>query len=195
MKKKLEMIFGSRLRAKILGWIYMHTDEKFFVRQLAGILNGDPTNLSRELTNLEKAGILISSKEGNLKYFQANKNCSFYNELKGLVLKTVGVVGELQAALQEIPEIKYAFIYGSYAKGEERADSDVDLMIIGDLDLDMFDSLINDIEKKIGRTVNYVIYDYEEFLDKKKKKDGFVIDVLKDKKIMLVGDEHGLKKA
>ena len=195
MKKKLEMIFGSRLRAKILGWIYMHTDEKFFVRQLAGILNEDPTNLSRELANLEKAGILISSKEGNLKYFQANKNCSFYNELKGLVLKTVGVVGELQAALQEIPEIKYAFIYGSYAKGEERADSDVDLMIIGDLDLDMLDSLINDIEKKIGRTINYVIYDFEEFLDKKKKKDGFVIDVLKDKKIMLVGDEYGLKKA
>jgi len=195
MRKTLERIFGSRLRAKVLGWIYMHTDERFFVRQLAGILNEDPTNLSRELTSLEKAGILISSREGNLKYFQANKNCSFYNELKGLILKTIGVVGELQSALQKIPRIKYAFIYGSYAKGEEKADSDVDLMVIGKLDLDMFDSLINDIEKEIGRTINYITYDYGEFSDKRKKKDGFIMDVLKDKKIMLVGDEGGLKKA
>ena len=173
----------------------MHHDESFFVRQLATILKEDPTNLSRELSNLEKAGILSSTKQGNLKYFQANKNCSFFNELKGFILKTVGVVGDLKSSLEKFPYTKYAFIYGSYAKGEEKADSDIDLIIIGDVDLDTLDPLISNLEKKFGRTINYVTYDYKEFLTKKKKKDGFIIDVLKDKKIMLSGDELELKKA
>lgn len=189
-----EKIFGSRIRAKILGWLFTHPDESFFVRQLANILKEDSTNLSRELSNLEEVGVLLSTRHGNLKYFQANKGCPFFDELKGLVLKTVGVVGMLKSALQEISDIEYAFIYGSYAKGNERADSDVDLMIIGDINLDRIDMLISDLERKINRTINYVTYDHDEFLTKKKAKDGFIMDVLKDKKIMLVGDENRLKK-
>ncbi|MEW6002548.1 MAG: nucleotidyltransferase domain-containing protein [Nitrospirota bacterium] len=190
-----EKIFGSRIRAKVLGWFYSHSDESFFVRQLANILKEDSTNLSRELSTLANLGILSSIKQGNLKYFQANKNCPYFKELKGLVLKTTGVIGELKFALEKFPEIKYAFIYGSYAKGEEGAYSDVDMMIIGDVDLEKLDLLIHNLEQKIGRTINYLTYDHNEFLTKKKEKDGFIIDVLKDKKIMLVGDERVLKKA
>ena len=195
MGQALQKIFGSRIRARVLAWFYMHHDESFFVRQLATILKEDSTNLSRELSNLEKVGILSSTRQGNLKYFQANKTCSFFNELKGLILKTIGVIGELKSALEKFQDIEYAFIYGSYARGEEKADSDVDLIIIGDVDLDRFDSLINNLEKRFGRTINYVTYDYKEFISKKIGKDGFIMDVLKDKKIMLVGDERELKKA
>ena len=189
-----EKIFGSRIRAKILGWLFTHPDESFFVRQLANILKEDSTNLSRELSNLEEAGVLLSTRHGYLKYFQADKDCPFFDELKGLVLKTVGVIGKLKSVLEKILNIEYAFIYGSYARGKERADSDVDLMIIGDINLDKLDLLINDLEKEINRSINYVTYDHDEFLTKKKAKDGFIIDVLKDKKIMLVGDEDSLKK-
>lgn len=195
MQQSLEKIFGSRIRAKVLAWFYMNPDESYFVRQIANILKEDSTNLSRELSNLEKVGILTSVRQGNLKYFKVSKNCSFFNELKGLVLKTIGVIGELKSSLEKFPEIKFAFIYGSYAKGEEKADSDVDLMIIGDVDLDRLDSLISSIEKKLGRTVNYVTYDYKEFLGKERGKDGFIMDVLNGKKIMIVGDERELKKA
>jgi len=195
MKQATERIFGSRVRTKILVWFFMHHDGKFFVRQLANILKEDSTNLSRELSNLENAGILSSTREGSLKYFWANKRCSFFNELKGFVLKTAGVVGEFRAVLEKAPDIKYAFIFGSYAKGEEKADSDIDLMVIGNVNLDRFDSLISRLEKKFGRTINYVAYDYKEFLDKRKRKDGFIRDVLRDKKIMLRGDENELQKA
>jgi predicted nucleotidyltransferase len=194
MVRAIEKIFGSGMRAKVLAWFYMHHDESFFVRQLATILKEDPTNLSRELSNLDKAGILSSTRQGNLKYFQVNKNCSFFNELKRFILKTVGIVGDMKSSLEKFPDIKYAFIYGSYAKGEEKADSDIDLIIIGDVDLDRLDLLISNLEKKFGRTINYVTYDYKEFLTKKKK-DGFIIDVLEDKKIMLLGDDLELKKA
>lgn len=194
MQLSIEKIFGSRIRAKVLAWFFMHTDESFFVRQLSNILKEDSTNLSRELSNLEQIGILLSTRQGTLKYFYTNKNCSFFNELKGLVLKTVGVIKEIKLAFEEFPGIRYAFIYGSYARKEEKADSDVDLMIIGDIDLDRLDSLISNIEKRSGRTINYVAYDYKEYSSKRKKKDGFIMDVLKDKKIMIIGDKGELEK-
>jgi len=195
MGQAIEKIFGSRTRAKVLSWFYMHSDESFFVRQIATILKEDSTNVSREMAKLEKAGILSSSRQGNLKYFQANKACSFYNDLKGFILKTAGVIGELRSAVEKLPDIKYAFVYGSFARGEDRADSDVDLIIIGDVDLEKLDSVIGKLEKMFGRTINHITYDLKEFLAKKRAKDGFIMDVLKEKKVMLTGDERELKKA
>lgn len=195
MGRAIEKIFGSRIRAKVLSWFYMHSDESFFVRQIATILREDSTNLSREMANLEKAGILSSSRQGNLKYFKANKACSFYNELKGFILKTAGVIGGIRSAVEKFPGIKYAFVYGSFARGEEKADSDVDLIIIGDVDFEKLDSVIGNLEKMSGRTINHITYDLKEFMAKKKARDGFIMDVLRDKKIMLAGDERELKKA
>jgi predicted nucleotidyltransferase len=193
MSKTTEKIFGSRIRAKILGWLFTHPDESFFVRQIALILQEDPTNVSREMANLEDLGILKSKRNGNLKHFQTNPDCSFFKELKGLVLKTTGVAGQIRASLDKLAGIKYAFIYGSYAKGEERADSDVDLLIIGDVDMDRLDSNLGKLEKTLGREINYVLYSMKEFKSKKKAKDGFLMDVLSSKKIMAVGAENGLE--
>jgi len=188
-------IFGSRIRAKALGWFYTHTDESFFVRQLATILNEDSTNLSRELSYLENTSILSSERIGNLKLFKANLQCPFYSEMKGLVQKTVGVFGEIKSALGTLPGIKYAFIFGSYAKGEENAQSDIDLIAVGDVDIDSLDERMTGLEKKLGRSINYLTFDEREFSRKRRKRDGFIMEVLKDKKIMLIGDEEHLKKS
>jgi predicted nucleotidyltransferase len=193
MSKTTEKIFGSRIRAKILGWLFTHPDESFFVRQIALILKEDPTNVSREMAKLEELGILRSKRNGNLKHFQANQECPFFQELKGLILKTTGVAGRIRASLDKLAGIEYAFIYGSYAKGEEKADSDVDLLIIGDVDMDRLDSNLGKLEKTLGREINYVLYSMEEFKSKKKAKDGFLRDVLSGKKIMLAGAENGLE--
>jgi predicted nucleotidyltransferase len=156
MSKTTEKIFGSRIRAKILGWLFTHPEESFFVRQMASILKEDPTNVS-------------------------------------LILKTAGVAGRIRAALERLAGIEYAFIYGSYAKGDEKTDSDVDLLILGDVDMDHLDSNLVKLEKMLGREINYVLYDMDEFKAKKKANDGFLRDVLKGKKIMVVGTEHGLE--
>ena len=193
MSKTTEKIFGSRIRAKILGWLFTHPEESFFVRQIALILKEDPTNVSREMAKLEELGILRSKRNGNLKHFQANQECPFFEELKGLVLKTTGVAGRIRASLDKLAGIEYAFIYGSYAKGEEKADSDVDLLIIGDVDMDRLDSNLGKLEKMLGREINYVLYNMEEFKSKRKAKDGFLMNVLRGKKIMVVGAENGLE--
>jgi predicted nucleotidyltransferase len=193
MSKITEKIFGSRIRAKILGWLFTHPDESFFVRQIALILKEDPTNVSREMANLEELGILKSKRNGNLKHFQTNQECPFFEELKGLVLKTTGVAGKIRGSLDKRAGIEYAFIYGSYAKGEEKADSDVDLLIIGDVDMDRLDSNLGKLEKMLGREINYVLYSKEEFKSKRKAKDGFLMDVLSGKKLMVIGTENGLE--
>ena len=193
MSKTIEKIFGSRIRAKILGWLFTHPDESFFVRQIALILKEDPTNVSREMARLEDLGILRSKRNGNLKHFQTNQECPFFEELKGLVLKTTGVTGRIRASLERLAGIELAFIYGSYAKGEEKADSDVDLLIIGNADMDRLDSNLGKLEKMLGREINYLLYSMEEFKSKRKAKDGFLMDVIAGEKIMVIGAENGLK--
>jgi predicted nucleotidyltransferase len=195
MGKTIERLFGSRIRAKILGWLFTHPEESFFVRQMAVILKEDPTNVSREMARLEELGTLRSKRNGNLKHFQANRECPFFEELKGLVLKTSGVAGRIRASLERLAGIEFAFIYGSYARGEKKADSDVDLLIIGDVGLNRLDSSLEKLEKVLGREINYVLYSREEFRARKKSKDGFLMDVLSGKKIMVVRTENGLEAA
>lgn len=194
MSKITEKIFGSRIRGKILAWLFTHPDKSFFVRQIALILKEDPTNVSRELAKLEELGILKSKRNGNLKHFQANQDLPFFKELKGLVLKTTGVAGQIRASMGKFTGIEYAFIFGAYAKGEEKADSDVDLLIIGDVDMDRLDSNLGKLEKILGREINYVLYNMKEFKSKRKDKDGFLMDVLGGDKIMLIGTENGLEE-
>ena len=195
MISMIEKIFGSRIRAKILGWFFTHPEESFFVRQIATILREDPTNLSREMSKLENLGILTSKKIGNTKHFQANPHCAFFRELKGLVLKTAGVAGQIKVALERLTGVQFAFIYGSYAKGEEKAHSDVDLMIIGDVDVNQLDPLASSLEKRLGREVNYLLFSQVEFQAKKRAKDGFLMDVLGEVKIMVIGNENELASA
>lgn len=195
MTSMIEKIFGSRIRAKILGWFFTHPEESFFVRQIATILREDPTNLSREMSKLENLGILTSKKIGNTKHFQANPHCAFFRELKGLVLKTAGVAGQIKVALERLTGVQFAFIYGSYAKGEEKAHSDVDLMIIGDVDVNQLDPLASSLEKRLGREVNYLLFSQVEFQAKKRAKDGFLMDVLGEVKIMVIGNENELASA
>lgn len=194
MSKITEKIFGSRIRGKILAWLFTHPDKSFFVRQIALILKEDPTNVSRELAKLEELGILKSKRNGNLKHFQANQDLPFFKELKGLVLKTTGVAGQIRASMGKFTGIEYAFIFGAYAKGEEKADSDVDLLIIGDVDMDRLDSNLGKLEKILGREINSVLYNMKEFKSKRKDKDGFLMDVLGGDKIMLIGTENGLEE-
>ncbi len=191
----MEKLFGSRIKARVLSWLFTHTEEEFFVRQLATILKEDATNLSRELARLEHLGILASARRGNLKYFRVSRDCPFFGELKGLVLKTAGVYGQIKDVVSGLAGIKCAFIYGSFAKSEEKVGSDVDLLIVGRVDMNGLDTALRELEAKVGREINYVLYDVKEFRAKKRNKDGFLMDVLREDKILLVGDLDGLEAA
>ncbi len=191
MSKLLDKLFGSRTRARLLGWLFAHSGESYSVRQLASILGDDPSNLSKELAKLEELGILISSRERNLKRFQVNQECAFGPELKGLVQKTTGIMGRLRSALQTAKGIDFAFVYGSFAKGTENAESDIDLLIVGDIDLDKLDRIFIGLEKAFGRTVNYVLYNKREYETKKAEGNAFLQEVRGRDKIWIIGKNDG----
>jgi predicted nucleotidyltransferase len=189
-----EKLFGSKLRAKALGWFFTHVDERFFVRQLESLLHQDPTNLSRELARLENLRILVSEREGRQKYFRVNKSSPIFEEMKGLVLKTAGVAGAVQSALEKVNGIKYAFIYGSFARNIEKPESDVDLMVVGKARLDEVGDILSKIEQQLGRSVNIIFYSSREFQEKITLKDSFIRTVLNGPKIMLIGDVNEIKR-
>ena len=95
----LETLLGSKLRAKVLGWLFSHPDERYYVRQLTSLVEEDSTNVSRELARLEKIGILVSTTRGNQKYYQANRESPVFDELHGLMIKTAGIADVLRSAL------------------------------------------------------------------------------------------------
>ena len=191
----LETLLGSKLRAKVLGWLFNHPDERYFVRQLTSLVKEDSTNVSRELARLEKTGILVTTTEGKQKYYQANRQSPLFNELHGLMLKTVGVADIIKKALEpRMADIKLAFIFGSVARSTDDRRSDIDLMMVGKISFGDAVSLLTPAEQKLGREVNLVVYPIAEFKKKVKEDHHFVKTVLEDEKIFVIGDEDELRK-
>jgi predicted nucleotidyltransferase len=179
----------------VLGWLFSHPDERYFVRQLTKLVNEDSTNVSRELARLEKSGILISTAEGKQKYYQANRESPLFDELHGLIVKTTGVADVLREALApEREQIRLAFIFGSIAFGNERRSSDIDVMVVGAVSFGRVVSLLSPAEGQLRREVNPVVYPVTEFKKKVNDDHHFVKTVLEGQKIFLVGGESELAK-
>ena len=191
----LETILGSKLRGKVLGWLFTHPDERYFVRQLTSLLREDSTNVSRELIRLEKTGVIVSTKEGKQKYYQANRKSPIYNELHGLIVKTIGVADVLRSALVPLVDrIIVAFLFGSIASGSENRRSDIDMIIIGEISFGDVSSLLHEAEEKLGREINPVVYSQQEFSTRMAQQQNFVTNVLNNEKVFIIGDEDELKR-
>ena len=185
-------LFKSKTRKALFKLYFTNPDSEFYLRELERMLSTPVSMIRKELLRLEKEGIFISHKEGNLAYYYVNKNYPLFSELKSIVSKTIGVQGVLTEVLQKINGIEIAFIYGSYAKGSEKADSDIDLCIIGNINEDSLVRRINELEKSIKREINYTLYMEKEFTEKRRKKDSFILDLISNPKIILIGEKNDL---
>ena len=190
----LQKLFSSRVRVEILSAFLMNPERELYVREVARLTGEDYKNVSMELRSLEEIGLLSSRNEGNLKYFSLNKEFVIYEELKSIFMKTKGAVGILREAVSTKRDIDYAFIYGSFATGEERAESDIDLMVIGRISLEEVLALIRGPEEKLSREINVSLYDLQEIRKRVKDHDPFIMEVLGGSKIMLIGDENELRR-
>ena len=185
-------ITKSKLREELLALYFTNPDKKHYLRELERILNFSVGNIRRELIKLESTGLFLSENKGNLVYYYLNKSYPLFEELKSIIFKTSGAPKMLQNILEKFNGISQAFIYGSFAKREEREGSDIDLLIIGNIDEDKLIEEIGKLERKLQREINYSIYEKEDFNKKKKEGNSFILDILREKKILLIGDENGL---
>lgn len=175
--------------------IYGRPDESFYVRQIARMTDISPGAVQRELEQLVEAGLITRSELGNQVFYRANSSSPVFAELRSLVAKTVGVVAALQAGLEPLADrVRVAFIYGSVARREETATSDIDLMIIGNIDFDAVMAIISPLQTTLGREINPTNYGIREFKAKLAAGNHFLTSVLRGEKLFLIGTEDDLRK-
>lgn len=190
--KELLRLFSSKVRIKLLDAFLSSPKGRFYIRELQRKTGEDIRNIYLELQNLEKLGLLISEIQGNQKYYSVNKKFFLYPELKSIIFKTLGVQGLLEQTLKEIKGIEWAFIYGSFARGEETESSDVDVLIIGEPNMMELNEAIAKAEERLSREINYSCFTRQEFEKRRQQKDPFILDVLSGDKVTVSGSEDAI---
>ena len=181
-------------QAALLNLFFTNPERSFYMQEIGRILGKKPGTFQRTINNMVSEGILISEYKANARFFQVNKKYPIYKELKSIVFKTVGVQGSLREVLDEIGDARFAFIYGSYAKAKETSFSDVDLVVIGNTDEDKLINELDTLENKFQREINYKLYTFKKFMKEIEEKEPFLLEIMRDKKIMLIGNENELRK-
>ena len=174
----------SKITQTVLGYFMLHEGQELYVNEMARRLKLDQGNLYRKLKELEKEGILKSELRGKERYYSLNTSFALREEYKKIILKTVGLEHLLKEALQRVEGLKEAYLFGSYAKDQMDAASDIDLLAIGSYDTLELQKEISEVQRSIGREINVVSFGAVEY-EKKRKNDPFVKSVLKGKKIKI----------
>jgi predicted nucleotidyltransferase len=189
-----DLLFGQT-RGAVLALLYGHADQSFYTRQIAREVDASVGAVQRELENLSKVRLIVRTSVGSQVFYQANRDASIFPEMQGLVKKTIGIFSVLRSALHPLAkQILVAFVYGSVAREEETAQSDVDLIVVGKATLDEVLSRLSTVEKSIGRPINPTVYSVAEFKSKLTTGNHFLTAVLKGHKVFLLGDEDELRK-
>ncbi|OQX70982.1 hypothetical protein B6D52_02970 [Candidatus Parcubacteria bacterium 4484_255] len=183
----LKALFSSNTRVKLLTLFFTNPGKDFYLREIEKLIKENITSVRRELISLKKIGLFDEYLKGNNKYYKLNKDFPFYSELKNIIFKTTGVKGVLEQILKKIKNIKLSFIYGSYAKGVENEKSDIELMIIGNPNYTQTLKSLKNIEKKLNREIDFIIYNEKEFA-KKLKDNYFVRTIVESPKINLINN-------
>lgn len=187
----LSKLFSST-RAELLGLFFNNPDDKFYLREIARHIGKDAAGIKRELDNLVSIGLLTKEARGIQKYYFVNKKSPIFSEMKGLIFKTTGVQGAMKASLSRLKGVHAAFLYGSYAKGTEKEDSNINLMVIGQANITELNDMVMGLEEKLQREIDYLVFDEQEYRKRKESKDPFIRELLKGRKIFLVGKEDEL---
>ena len=196
MKPGLSNALFTKTQQRVLGLMLGNPDRSYYANEIMRFAGAGIGTVQRELESLTLAGILTVRKVGNQKHYQANRSAPIFEELRGIVLKTFGVADVVREALAPLEKhIAAAFIFGSLAKGTDTAHSDVDVMIIG-TKLSYTDVIPHVVkaQSRIGRTINPSIYTAAELGRKLAGANSFLVAVMKQPKIFLIGSESDLPK-
>ena len=188
----LAEILSSKIRAEIFRLLFGTSDQALHMRDIERRSGFAIGTIQSELKKLYSLDLVLKEVDGNRTYYRANKNHPLYIDIHNLILKTTGLVDVLKEALVS-NKIKLAFVFGSFAKSEESAESDIDLMMIGDLGLRDTTKLLSKTQEKVFREINPHVYPQNEFINRYKRHDHFVSQVIKDPKIYIIGSEDELK--
>ena len=185
----LKKIVSSRARAEILRLLFGLQAKEVHMRDLERQTHLAIGTIQRELKTLSEIELIGARRDGNRLYYSANRNHPLFEDLHSLVLKTSGLADILSQALSK-REIRVAFVFGSFARAEEKGASDIDLVVVGNTGLRKLTPLLKEPAKTLGREINPYVLTEEEFLKRKKAKDHFLTRVLAAPKIFIIGNKN-----
>ena len=188
----LEKIFSSKTRVELLRLFFSNPEGRVYVRQIARELGRDISGIKRELDNLEKAGLVISEKIGNLRYYTVNKGAAIYPDIKAIIAKTVGVLGTITGSLKNLGGLRQAWIYSMNSHPPGEGPGPVLALIVGRVDLMELNEAVTRLEGKLGREINYTVFDEAEFRRRRAEADPFLAEVFGGRNVLLFGRDDGV---
>jgi DNA-binding transcriptional ArsR family regulator len=184
-----------KTRQGILAAMFVQPDKSWYASELARRMKVPSSSLQRELRDLTKAGILSSHRQGQMAYYQANADSPVFPDIRGLLLKTAGLVDVLANDLKPVSsKVRFAFVFGSIASGREKSDSDIDLMVVGRVSPAELALPLRRTREVLGREINPTVYTPAEFDRKRASKDHFLKTVLTKPKLFVIGSKDDLGK-
>lgn len=185
----MEELFVSKVRVKILHLFLTSQDDLLHVREIVRRVDEEINAVRRELARMEKYGMVASEWRANRRYYKFKKDYKFYPELLALVTKSSGLGGGIIKNKQLLGRVKFAMMAVRFAKSEVSGPEDVDLLVVGQIVLPQLQVLVADEQAKREREINYSFMDEPEFNFRVRRRDPFIIKVLTQPRIMLLGDE------
>jgi predicted nucleotidyltransferase len=185
----------SEARRRLLAYYFTNATARHHLRDLAERLSTDPSNLSKELRRLEREGLFRSEISGRQKYFELNREYPLFDEVRRIVGKTIGAVSLIRGSLKKIEDIDEAYLYGSFAKNQQDAASDVDLLIIGIPREEILAQAVRKLERQLGREINYAVLTSKEFESRRARKDAFLENVWHNKRVSLIAPDEEAETA
>jgi len=182
-------------RQKVLALFLTHPGEEYHLREVIRRVGVKQGAVQRELGNLTHVGVLSRRVQGRQTLYRANESCSVYQELRGLLVKTLGLADVLREVLLPLgAKVQVAFVYGSFAKGEETPESDVDLMVIGDVTFGEVVDVLASAERRLGREVNPIVHSLQEFEQGRREGQHFLNTILREEKLFVIGGRDELER-
>ena len=188
----LERLFSSKTRVEVLRLLFSDPDGRYYVRQIARELGRDISGIKRELDNLDKAGLLVSEKFGNLRYYTVNKSSTIYAEVKSIIAKTVGVQGAIANALSTLGGLRQAWMYSLNSHPPGEGSGPVPVLIVGRVDLAELNEAVTQLESRLGREINYTVFDETDFQRRRAEADSFLTEVFGGRNVLLIGRDDGV---
>jgi predicted nucleotidyltransferase len=184
----------SATQQRVLGLLFGQPERSFFATEIIGLAQAGSGAVQRELQRLAESGLVVVTRVGNQKHYQANRASPIFGELRGIAVKVFGPAEALRTALIPLASrVRAAWLYGSVAKGTDRAASDLDVMIVAEnLTLEETYRALRPAEKRLGRAVHPTLYTPQEFRGRRAAGNPFLSKVMSGKRILLMGDEDAV---
>lgn len=183
-------LITSKSRVKLLTVFLENPLEMYHVRELVRRTRDEINAVRRELAFLEKNGVLLKEPRANRIYYSLSKTYPFYTDLLQIGAKTVGLGADIFKNRAKLGKLKFVMFSGGFARRTKKHAETVDLLVVGTVVLPELSLLVRNEEKRLQTEINYTAMTEEEFLFRKKKHDPFIVDILADSRVLLIGDEE-----